>query len=151
MCKNACLCLFSEFVFVFNLKILSCCSFICKWNKYLSLLSIPKIDLKFKKIMCIHFLQLHITKTACEVYIDIERAVMWPIFSKMFGRNKQAHQHFILLQTGIHNLCLKVIVNFCACEIEWLDSLLVFCQASWGVLVTWQPFLSQCNPCMHFW
>ena len=35
-----------------------------------------------------------------------------------------------------YNLYLKVISQFCALEVEWLDSLLVFCQVSWRVLVT---------------
>ena len=64
-------------------------------------------------------------------------------FPKMDLKFKQVHQHFILLQANKCNLCLKVICQF----LKFNDLIVCFsCEASWRVLVTWQPFLCQCNP-----
>ena len=49
--------------------------------------------------VCMHimFFQSHITRNACWGYIDTERAVMWPVLSKMLYR-KQANYQVSQLQ-----------------------------------------------------
>ena len=61
-------------------------TYIHKYNKYLSLLSILEMDLKFKRVL-IHkgafIFGPHITKNMWGGYIDTERVIMWPAFSNI--------------------------------------------------------------------
>ena len=80
------------------------------------------MDIKIKKVMCIYFFSCTSPKMYEGVTL-IQKGLSCDQHAPRHLAEKHAHLYFILLQTDMYNLCLKVIGNFCFLEVEWLNSL----------------------------